>query len=89
MRKIEFFLLVLAVVSLAAIYFNSNEPLSDKYCASDSDCACGVNIKTGDCFFGNKNFVNVSRQCPDFCNGIAANIEIRCVNSTCVHRSVR
>jgi hypothetical protein len=88
MKKIELILIILAVISLAAIYLNSNISVDKKYCSSDQDCSCGVNIKTGDCFYGNKNFVDITKQCPDFCNGIAGNLEIKCLNSTCVQRRV-
>ena len=57
--------------------------LMKKYCYHDSDCACGVSIDTGDCFYGNKAFVNASQQCPDFCTGIGGNLVINCVNNTC------
>jgi hypothetical protein len=83
MRKyllLGFFMLLVAIGALYAI----NQKPSEKQCSTNSDCACGVSIKTNDCFFGNKNFVNTSVQCPDFCNGIAANLEIRCISNECV-----
>ena len=55
----------------------------EKYCLRDSDCACGTNA-AGECFYGNKNYVNVEEQCPDFCTGIAAMFEIRCVENECM-----
>jgi hypothetical protein len=58
-------------------------PVSQTSCATDDDCACGTHIDTGDCFIGNKAFVNVEKQCPDFCTGIAAMFEIRCVDNNC------
>jgi len=54
-----------------------------KYCNNDSDCACGVNIKTRDCFLGNKKYVDTTKQCPDFCGGIAGNLTIKCMNNFC------
>ena len=59
---------------------------AEKYCSSDADCACGRHVTTSDCFYGNKQYVNVSQQCPDYCTGIAANLEISCVNNTCIQR---
>ncbi len=56
---------------------------SEDKCSSDDDCACGKNINTGDCFYGNKNFVDTKQQCPDFCSGIAGNLVIKCVNNKC------
>jgi len=47
-------------------------------CESDEDCACGKDIETGECFMGNKNYVDVSEQCPDFCSGIDGSYEIIC-----------
>ncbi|MFN3528064.1 MAG: beta-propeller domain-containing protein, partial [Candidatus Altarchaeaceae archaeon] len=55
----------------------------EKSCKIDSDCSCGVHIKTGECFYGNKNFVDSSKQCPDFCTGIAGNFEIKCIEGEC------
>jgi hypothetical protein len=61
------------------------ETQEEKYCEQDSDCACGTHIQTGECFIGNKNYVNTETQCPDFCTGIAGNFEISCVNNECRH----
>jgi len=55
----------------------------DKYCNDDIDCACGRNKFTGDCFFGSKDLVNTDSQCPDYCSGIAGNLEIRCIQKEC------
>lgn len=61
------------------------KPADEKDCNTDEDCECGVHIKTGECFYGNKEFVdtNVSRLCPDFCSGISGTLEIRCINNKC------
>ncbi len=58
------------------------------YCNSDADCTCGgIDTKTDDCFVGNKlyasKYVDFSRDCPDFCTGIAAHLETRCVSNEC------
>jgi putative hemolysin len=53
------------------------------YCEADSDCGCGVLKSTHDCFYGQKEFVDETQQCPDFCNGIAAHLEIKCVQNQC------
>ncbi|MCX8200134.1 MAG: DUF333 domain-containing protein [Candidatus Micrarchaeota archaeon] len=58
-------------------------PEKPNYCAADDDCACGTHIKTRECFVGSKDFVNVQAQCPDYCTGIAGNLEVRCVNNQC------
>ena len=55
---------------------------SIRECSSDSDCACGRHKESGECFYGNKEFV-AAGECPDFCSGIAGNLAIRCVNNTC------
>ncbi len=57
--------------------------ISEKFCNADSDCACGVHIKTAACFYGDKNFVDTSKQCPDFCTGISNNFEIKCIEGKC------
>jgi hypothetical protein len=47
-------------------------------CESDEDCACGKDKETGECFLGNKEFVDTSQQCPDFCTGIGGDYEVIC-----------
>ncbi|MFN3302032.1 MAG: hypothetical protein ACK413_03340, partial [Patescibacteria group bacterium] len=56
---------------------------SKMFCQTDADCACGVDKETGQCAFGNKNFIDTSKQCPDFCTGIAGHIRIKCINNLC------
>ncbi|MEM4245452.1 MAG: eight-cysteine-cluster domain-containing protein [Candidatus Nanoarchaeia archaeon] len=60
----------------------------EKYCEVDADCACGTHIKTGDCFYGNKAYVNVLKQCPDFCGGIGGNLAVRCFANKCTQVKV-
>jgi hypothetical protein len=55
----------------------------EKFCNSDADCACGTHIKTGECFTGNKAYVNIEKQCPDFCTGIAAMFTTACIDNVC------
>ncbi len=58
--------------------------LSDeKFCDEDSDCDCGIHYETKECFFGNKNFVNTTTQCPDFCTGIHGQFKIKCTDNKC------
>ncbi len=54
-----------------------------KYCETDSDCACGTYLETGDCFYGNKEFVNTEKTCADFCTGYMGDLKIKCVQNTC------
>ncbi len=54
-----------------------------KFCQSDSDCVCGIDKETGECAFGNKEFIDTSKQCPDFCTGIHGGFRIRCVYNLC------
>lgn len=70
-----------------ALYRGECAPEAPNYCEQDSDCACGKLISTGDCFYGQKEFVNVLEQCPDFCTGIAAHLQIKCENHQCVQVS--
>jgi len=58
--------------------------LSKIQCLKDEDCACGRNIYTKECYYGPKELVDISNQCPDFCTGIANNLEIKCINFTCI-----
>lgn len=62
--------------------------LPEKYCQIDADCACGSHKSSGACFYGNRSFVNVQKQCPDFCSGIDGQAGIRCENNTCVQKKV-
>ena len=83
-------LLLLVLLFVGVLVFNEcgkNVP-SEKYCAKDTDCGCGVHITTGDCFYGNKKYVDESRQCPDFCSGIAGHLIIKCKNNECVQEFV-
>ncbi len=59
------------------------ETQTEKFCKTAADCACGTNVKTGKCFYGNKLYVNTEKKCPDFCSGFAGNLTIQCVNDEC------
>jgi len=88
-KLIEFLVLVLIVTIVAgAISFVRNYEIpqvsNERVCNADADCACGVHKTSGDCFYGNRNYVNTARQCPDFCRGISGHLEIKCVNNKCV-----
>lgn len=75
--------LLLAIAIVFGIYsFYPNQ----KYCISVNDCSCGVSTETGECFYGNNEFVDESSQCPDFCTGIDGRIEIICENNECVQK---
>lgn len=52
-------------------------------CKTDADCACGTNKETGDCFYGNKKYVNTANQCPDFCSGYDGKLIIKCIDNEC------
>ena len=60
-----------------------NSLSSENSCKADSDCACGKHIETGECFFGNAEYVDVLQQCPDFCTGIAGHLKVSCVENVC------
>jgi putative hemolysin len=64
-------------------YRKPQVPRTEGFCRSDGDCACGIHVKTGKCFYGNKLYVNAEKQCPDFCSGFAGNLTIHCVNDEC------
>lgn len=58
-------------------------------CSSDSDCICdGFDENKDRCYLGNTDYynkyVNKSRDCPDFCTGIAGNLAVKCVDSRCM-----
>ncbi len=78
------------ILVVAFIVLSGNQPVQNEaFCKADSDCACGANIKTGECFYGNKDFVDTKKQCPDFCSGFAGNLEIKCVNNECAQAAAR
>lgn len=82
-KNISFIIVILiSVVSLAVILYGQKTLDAERSCKLDSDCACGVNIRTQECFYGNKNYVN-AKQCPDFCSGFAGNLQIKCVSNEC------
>ncbi len=81
-RSVAFAAIVTALLLLAGCTRPGSGVPVEKRCMQDSDCACGKNA-AGDCFYGNKDYVNVSQQCPDFCTGIAAMFEIKCVENEC------
>jgi hypothetical protein len=60
---------------------------TESSCKTNSDCACGIHIESGQCFYGNKEYVDISNQCPDFCTGIAGHLEVQCINNTCTQVS--
>jgi len=65
------------------------EPDPEKACSSDSDCTCGRHTITNQCFYGNAEYVDTTQQCPDFCNGIAANLQITCIGGQCQQHRVQ
>lgn len=69
-----------------SVYAERLEATDELACSTDGDCACGVSVKDGSCFFGNTAFVDTSRQCPDFCTGIAGNLRVVCMDNACVHK---
>jgi hypothetical protein len=73
-------MIVLQKINTTPVVVDDN---GEKYCSKDSDCACGVNIKTKSCFAGNKKYVDITKQCPDFCSGIVGNLTTKCVNNLC------
>lgn len=58
---------------------------NETLCKTDSDCACGIHIRTKECFFGNEKYVDESKQCPDFCSGFTGQKRIKCVENQCKH----
>lgn len=77
----KYFAVLVAVA--AAFLLSGCVEKSEVYCTGDADCACGTHVDTGECFVGNREFVDVSKQCPDFCTGIAGNLETKCVENKC------
>ena len=55
----------------------------EKYCTEDDDCGCGIHKTKEECFYGNKKYVDLTKNCPDFCDGIAGDLELRCIEFEC------
>jgi eight-cysteine-cluster-containing protein len=53
-------------------------------CKEDADCTCGINVITKECDYGIAECINDFQQWPDFCTGIAGNLEIVCKDNQCV-----
>ncbi|MBW2971783.1 eight-cysteine-cluster domain-containing protein [Candidatus Woesearchaeota archaeon] len=58
-------------------------------CTVNDDCVCGgVDTYSGRCFLGNTDYqakyVDTSKDCPDFCTGIAGNLVVKCIDSRCI-----
>ncbi len=98
MKSVSFFIFLLFLAACTVVPPKPIEPTQapsgDKFlenaafCNVDADCTCGgIDKKTNNCFVGNKlyasKFVDMSRDCPDFCTGIAAHLETKCVNNEC------
>ena len=68
---------------------NSTSEINEQIiCNKNADCACGANTITGQCFFGNKKFVNTEKQCPDFCSGLTGNLTLLCQNNQCIQQTL-
>ena len=74
-------------------YFLDLNLYNEKYCWDDSDCACGINKYTKDCFLGNKTYVDLSdsstytpemiEECDKFCAITTEGPTIKCINNEC------
>jgi len=58
-------------------------------CQKDSDCSCGSDIVTKRCAYGNKKFIDETKQCPDFCTGIAGKLRIKCISNECTQVTIK
>jgi len=92
MKKIVLVLFLLASCAVLPAEVNTkhdNAFLDDPFfCNVDADCTCGgVDTHVNKCFLGNKlyssMYVDLSQDCPDFCTGIAGNLEIKCIDHVC------
>lgn len=57
-------------------------------CEQDSDCGCGTDNTTGQCAYGNKEFINTFRQCPDFCGGFTGKLTTKCISGKCTQKNL-
>lgn len=91
MKSLSFFLLFLVACAVVPPQQTGKpDMLKDaSFCSVDADCVCGgIDKNTGDCFVGNKLYssanVDFSKDCPDFCTGIAGHLETKCVGNKCM-----
>ena len=77
------FILMVIIIYAYSTIENETKAVDEKFCKDDADCACGMHIETGDCFYGNKMYVDIVGQCPDFCSGIDGKLKLRCINNMC------
>ncbi len=93
MKKLFFILLLLSACAvippMPVVTPPADNMLEDALlCNVDADCTCGgIDKNTDNCFVGNKlygsKYVDFSKDCPDFCTGIAAHLETKCVDHKC------
>jgi len=78
-------MIILVMAFAVYFYFSGEDLVSEKSCNRDADCECGVHVETGECFYGNKDYVDTdpAKACPDFCAGVDGGFEIRCVENLC------
>jgi hypothetical protein len=55
-------------------------------CITEADCACGKSTTTNQCAFGNRQYIDTTQQCPDFCSGITGRLKLVCKNNICVQQ---
>jgi hypothetical protein len=65
----------------------------EKYCWDDSDCGCGINKYTNNCFVGNKVYVadlnplifpqELIEECNDFCAVGTEELKAKCIENEC------
>jgi hypothetical protein len=58
-----------------------------RYCKTDFDCVCGMD-KLGKCDFGNKDYVQQSRDCREFCQNLSKDAELKCISGRCTFVAV-
>ncbi|MBW2969812.1 hypothetical protein KY309_01770 [Candidatus Woesearchaeota archaeon] len=89
MKSLKFLFLFFVLTACAVVPPKPVDMLeTGSFCNVDADCTCGgIDTKSGDCFVGNKlyasRYVDFSTACPDFCGGIAGNLETKCVDHVC------
>lgn len=93
MKRINILLSLISILTLiltlTSCTNNPNNLTEDKlFCNLDNDCVCGgIDKETNNCFLGNKDYfeknVDKTKDCPDFCTGIANMFETKCVQNKC------
>ena len=96
---IEIYEVAQSSIGLRLIVFAGEERFLDlglyneKYCWDNTDCSCGINKYTNDCFVGNKTYIadpdplvypqELIDECNKFCGSDTEGSAVKCAENEC------